>query len=639
MCGITGIYNLDRKRHPENRKIIKKMTETIIHRGPDDEGILVTNDLALGHRRLSILDLSPLGHQPMFYDRGNLVIVFNGEVYNYLEIREELLDKGYQFKSQSDTEVILAAYKEWGARCLDHFNGMWAFVIYDRRRRVLFGARDRLGVKPLYYFHDKNIFIFASEIKALLAHSNIKAKPNDKIVWDYLMQNGLVDHTEETMFAGIKDLRAGHCFTIQNDKIKIEQWWDLDHQKTTRFSNDRDYQEKFRELFFDSIKLRLRSDVPIGSCLSGGLDSSAIVCVVNKYLKDENTKQVGKWQTTFSAVYDSKKYPRYDETPYIREVIRKTHAQSFFVKPSGAKLADEIEKLVWHQDTPFGSTSIYAQWDVFRLAAQHRVKVMLDGQGSDEFMAGYLFYREIFLLQMFKSFQLIDFAKGLMAYDFSANKFAFRDFTNSLLSRGVLGKTLASRYRKHQKEFEIFDPVFQQKYHHNYSLRPTGDVFRNALYTSAKVGLASLLRYEDRNSMAFAIESRVPFLDYRLVEYLYSLPHSQKIRSGKTKWIMREALAGILPEKIKNRPDKIGFETPEKKWIKENLAQEFKKVFASESFRSRGYFNSLKVKQSFEDFLSDKTGDYRFFWRLYNLEIWFRTFIDSSARVKPGDNL
>ena len=604
------------------------MTDKIAHRGPDDEGFYVGKGLALGQRRLAILDLSPLGHQPMFFDRENLVIVFNGEVYNYIEIRQELLAKGYKFRSESDTEVILAAYQEWGSACLNRFNGMWAFVIYDRKKKVLFGARDRLGVKPLYYFCDKDRFIFASEIKAIIAHPEVKAKPNDKIVWDYLMQNGLVDHSEETMFSGIMDLRGGHSFTIANGKIKIEKWWDLDHEKTTHYSSDRDYQEKFRELFFDSIKLRLRSDVPIGSCLSGGLDSSAIVCVVNKYLKDENTAQIGKWQKTFSAVYNAKKYQGCDETPYIREVIRKTQAQPYFTRPSGEKLSKEIEKLVWHQDIPFGSTSIYAQWNVFRLASEHKMKVMLDGQGSDEFMAGYLFYREIYLLQMLKSFQLIEFAKGISHYDFKANKFAFKDFTNSLLARGILGKTLASRYRSHQREFEIFDPSWQQKYHHNYSLKPTGDVFKNALYTSAKIGLASLLRYEDRNSMAFAIESRVPFLDYRLVEFLYSLPHNQKIRGGKTKWIMREALAGILPQKIRNRHDKIGFATPEKNWIRENLAKEFKQTFNSESFRSRGYFQPNKIGRAFDAFLKGETEDYRFFWRLYNMEIWFRTFID-----------
>lgn len=627
MCGIAGIIELrvTSNKLKVDKEVIKKMADTIAHRGPDDEGFFVDDNIALGHRRLSILDLSPAGHQPMFY--GNFVIVFNGEIYNYLEIRQELIAKGYIFKSETDTEVILAAYKEWGPKCLDRFNGMWAFVIYDRKKKTVFGARDRLGVKPFYYYLDKEKFLFGSEIKAILAHPDIQARPNDKIVWDYLTQNGLVDHTEATMFQDIQELRGGYCFTLKNNQLKLKQYWNLKQGPKIQMT-DAQYQAEFRRLFLDSVKLRLRSDVPVGSCLSGGLDSSAIVCAVNGFLKKEKLNQVGKWQKTFSAVYDAKKYQGCDESPYIREVIRKTHAHGAYVYPSGAKLAQEIQKLIWHQDTPFGSTSLYAQWNVFRLASQKKVKVMMDGQGSDEFLAGYLFYREIFLLEQLRRGKIIGFIQNIWTYDFKANRFALRDFVNSLLSRGILGKNMAERYKKRRLEYQMLNSKWLVKYHHNYSLKPTSDIFQNTLYTSAKIGLCSLLRYEERNSMAFSIESRVPFLDYRLVEYLYALPHSQKIHLGQTKWVMREALKGILPEKIRQRKDKIGFATPEEKWIKENLASEFRQVFASESFRSRSYFDADKVKQTFEDFLSGKISDYRFFWRLYNLEIWLRTFVD-----------
>jgi len=629
LCGITGIINLDKKA--ASKKILGTMNATLAHRGPDDEGYYLDKNIGLGHRRLSILDLSPLGHQPMFYDNKNLVIVFNGEVYNYLEIREELLKLGYKFKSQADTEVILAAYKEWGTDCLPKFNGMWAFALYDRRKNLLFAARDRMGVKPFYYYYDKQKFLFASEIKAILKHPEIKARPNDKIVWDFLIC-GLVDHSEDTFFAGIKELRPGYYLLLKNRKLSIKKFWDLDPEAKIEYRDDKECAERFRELFIDSIKLRLRSDVPIGTCLSGGLDSSSIVGVVNNFLKKEGKiSQLGQWQKTFSSVYNDKKYPSCDEQPFIREVVKKTKVRSYLVFPSGKKLVQEIKKVIYHQDYPFSSTSIYAQWNVFRLAKQHQVKVMLDGQGADEQLAGYHPFFGIYWGQLMRNFQtwaLIYEAYNYSRYHRTPFYKVLKDLFIDLARKGIVGDFLARFVKNQWLEYDLFVNSWRNKYQSPLMIQPTDNVFKNALHSGFKIGLVSLLRYEDRDSMAFSIESRVPFLDYRLVEFIYSLPDNQKIRNGQTKWVMREALKGILPEKIRTRQDKIGFATPEAIWMKQELGKDMKKVFSSDRFNQRGYFVSDKTSEMFAKYLRGENTNYQLFWRLYCLEMWFRVFID-----------
>lgn len=631
MCGICGIINLDKS--PVETSVLERMNKALIHRGPDDEGRWIEKNIGLAQRRLSIIDLSPLGRQPMFFDKKNLAIVFNGEIYNYIEIRKDLIDLGYKFRSQSDTEVILASYKEWGIKCLERFNGMWALVIYDRKNKLIFAARDRIGVKPFYYFYDKKKFLFASEIKAILKHPEVKAKPDDRIVWDYLV-TGLVDHHEDTFFENIKELRAGKYILLKNNRLKVETYWDLDPNKPPAPKTDQEIRDKFRELFIDSVKLRLRSDVPIGTCLSGGLDSSAIVCVVNNFLKKEGKiSQIGTWQKTFSAAYEAKKFPGCvcDEREFINEVVRKTKVKSHLVFPSGKKLVEEIKDVVYHQDYPFGGTSIYAQWNVFRLAKHNGVKVMLDGQGSDELLAGYHPYFGIYFSQLLRDLNIPRLIYEVFAYSHKHERSAFDMFKELLMgaaSKGILG-SFASRFvRNRWPEYELFKHEWRNKYSPRSLYSPTKNVFRDGIHTMLKSSITSLLRYEDRDSMAFGIESRVPFLDYRLIEFVYSLADNQKIRHGETKWVMRQALKGILPEKIRNRQDKIGFATPETVWLKQDLGKDMRKVFASEKFHSRGYFEKGMASKYFEDVASGKNSNYQLFWRLYNYEMWMRVFID-----------
>jgi asparagine synthase (glutamine-hydrolysing) len=647
MCGIAGIYNINSKVissefEKENRRVLKQMTNKLIHRGPDDEGFFVNNRVAIGHRRLSIIDLSSAGHQPMFSFDKTLAIVFNGEIYNYIELREELVEKGHIFRTETDTEVILASYKQWGKKCLDHFNGMWAFALYDFSNEELFCARDRLGVKPFYYYCDRNIFVFASEPKALLVHPEIKPLVNEQSVWDYLMC-GHLDHREETFFKGIKELKGGFYLEIKSaskkivtaDKIlKISQYWDLPKKEIN--ISDAEANRVYSQLIHDSIKLRLRSDVPIGTCLSGGLDSSAITCIVNELLKNQGVKQTSKIQKTFSAVYDPKKFPKCDERKFINVVNRKTKASSNFIFPDGEKLAKDLENLIYSQDFPFGSTSIYAQYSVFKLAKNKKVKVMLDGQGVDELLAGYHTFFPVFFRSLKEKGQYLKLFREIV--DFNRNhgntmKYAFFRllFPTNLFAalKNKISFNLKNAYYNAYFDYNVFNQEWRQKYLSLVFPTPNNNPFKDQSYLLTRIqGLPSLLRYEDRNSMNFSIESRTPFLDYRLVEFVYSLPDDQKIRHGQTKWVMRQALKGVLPEKIRNRQDKVGFATPEEIWFKKNLAPQMRKVFASEKFASRPYFDHKKVILSFEKFLSGEPIMYQLFWRIYNLELWLRRFID-----------
>ena len=624
MCGIIGIIQIDKKR--VDQKILEAMTREIAHRGPDDEGFLVDQNIGLGHRRLAILDLSPTGHQPMFYDNNNLAIVFNGEIYNYLEIKKELQQLGFKFKSQSDTEVILAAYQKWGKDCLKRFNGMWAFIIYDKRENKIFAARDRLGVKPLYYWQDKEKILIASEIKAILKYPGIKPRPNKRIIWQYLV-TGWLDYNQETFFEGVKELRGGHYLEIKGKKLIIKKYWDLKINPNSL--SDQANIVQFQALFLDAVRLRLRSDVPIGTCLSGGLDSSAIVSVTNQFLKKEKIAEIGDWQKTFSAIY-GKNFPEADEQRFIREVIRKTKAKSYSIKPSGKNLAKEIKKLVFHQDQPFSTTSIYAQWNVFGLAASKKMKVILDGQGADELLAGYTGYFGIYFIDLIKKKKIIQFLKEVFLFarlhpPFWKNIFAI---LARALRAGWLGQKATNLFQAHHQSFKVFKKEFLKSFVPPKRKSFSQDYFQSALYNSIMLNLPPLLRYEDRNSMAFAIESRVPFLDYRLVEFVFSLPHSYKIRDGQTKWIMREALKGILPEKIRTRQDKIGFATPEDQWLRADLKTELSRCFASSSFGRRGYYDQKEVRRLYRDYLAKKFHDSQLFWRMYCLEMWFQVFIE-----------
>jgi len=645
MCGIAGIYSLKGNINPE---AIKKMAALLRHRGPDDEGYLAVNlesgevchlngveskangptiddfnkpaHIWLGHRRLSIIDLSAAGHQPMCNEAGSIWIVHNGEIYNFLELRRELKALNHRFISHTDTEVILHAYEEWGTDCLTRFNGMWAFAIVDLRAKRIFCSRDRIGVKPFYYAYDGKRFCFASEIKTILGVDGFSAQPNEQTIADYLFL-GLLDHTEETSFKDIYQLKPGEYLLIEGSRLTVRSYWDIE-PGDIRFGKEDEYAERFYELLKDSIRLRLRSDVPIGTCLSGGLDSSTIVCLANQLMFDGgriDPKLVGERQKTFSSCFEDHTY---DERKYIELVLKQTGAEKNYVFPGGEKFFDDLPQLLWHQDEPFGSTSIYAQWEVMRLAKKRGVKVLLDGQGGDELLGGYLPSFYYLFYEMLRNWRLGRLWKELNAF----RKYHAAKTLAAMVSRWVVPRVPQWMERKIGWAEEAFQRKFLR-----YFARPSK--FENGLdnylyHCLRSTTLPRLLHYEDRNSMAFSIEARLPFLDYRLVEFIFSLPSEQKIKDGVTKVILRKAMKGILPEEVRNRHDKMGFVTPEHVWFKTVLKDKIKGVLSSKSFAERGYFVVHKVKEAFEDYYKGRTNISSTIWGWVNLELWFRTFID-----------
>jgi asparagine synthase (glutamine-hydrolysing) len=655
MCGIAGIFHFEKEVHP---KLIQKMTNVLHHRGRDDDGFLAVNfdsrkaypltgkgskvpglkleefntpvHLFLGHRRLSILDLSPSGHQPMSNEDGTLWIVHNGEVYNFLEIKKELESLGHDFRSRTDTEVILHAYKEWGVDCLSRFNGMWAFAIWDLPKKRIFCSRDRAGVKPFYYLYDGKRFCFTSEIKALLQIDDFRADPNEQVMADYLFL-GLVDHTNETFFKNIYQLRPGEYLLFEKDRLTIQSYWDIE-AKEIRYAREGDYAERFHELLQDSIRLRLRSDVPIGSCLSGGLDSSSIVCMANKLMFDGQSidlNLVGERQKTFSSCFEN---PAYDERKFIELVIDQTGAERNYVFPKGEDLFKDLPKLIWHQDEPFGSTSIYAQWKVMEHANEKGVKVLLDGQGGDELLAGYPPSFYAFFKQTIRQLALASLIKEVKGF-LKHQGWRMDQFMPRVMA-GLVPDIFKPLFQhSNPYGFQWVQERFKKKYHRSIT-KPNRfeNELNNFLYhTFRSSALPGLLHYEDRNSMAYSIESRLPFLDYRLVEFAFGLPLESKIREGRTKVILRKAMESVLPEEITNRMDKMGFVTPEAEWFRTTLRDPIHKIFNSKSFSERGYFNIANVKNNFNDHCKGKVDNHSMIWRCVNLELWMRMFIDKNV--------
>jgi asparagine synthase (glutamine-hydrolysing) len=627
MCGICGVFSFE---GPVERELIARMCDIMKHRGPDDAGLYVNGSMGLGHRRLSIIDLSPAGHEPMSNEDQTIWLIYNGEVYNYLELRTYLEARGHVFTSQTDAEVVIHAYEEWGEECLQHFNGMWSFALWNEREQRLFCARDRLGIKPFYYHWDRRRFRFASEIKALLVDPAVERKVNESVVYDYLARAAL-DHREETFFSDILRLMPAHYLTVDFEGLKVVRYWDLGPRSVQPDgSDDADcrYAARFYELFEDSIRLRLRSDVPVGTCLSGGLDSSSVVCVANQLMFPEGNvqgREVEARQKTFSACFNE---PEYDERPFIEEVLAWTGAERNFIFPSANEVFDIINDVIWHQEEPFNSTSILAQWYVMKLAKERGVKVLLDGQGGDEMLAGYIgLYQFYLFMDLLARFQLGCLAREVIGF------LSHHSFPNTgQLRRGALRvlSLLPSGARRSSSEVPPWlAPEFVMAY------RDRGEADAETKYSSrfdeylyrrlVGNGLPALLRYEDKNAMAFSIEARIPFLDYRLVEYAFSLPSSQKIRDGVTKVVLRNAMKGILPENVRTRMGKLGFSTPESIWLRTTLKDEIKAIFHSNSFRQRNYLQVEQVKKEFALYCLGQRS-VRSIWRWVDLELWHRVF-------------
>lgn len=616
MCGIAGFFDT-RLNTEQAYSTIEQMLQTIAHRGPDARGKWFNNGLMLGHNRLSIIDLSNHANQPMFY-HGN-AIVFNGEVYNYLELRNTLTSKGYIFTTQSDTEVVMASYLEWGSDCVNHFVGMWAFVLYDAEKLLLFASRDRFGIKPFYYINKSGALFFASEIKALKACPYFSNELNINQISRGL-QMGWLCYADETYFEDISALPAAHNMFVHladdsTKDIEIVKYWDV---YTAEYS-DSDFNQKtdeFRQLFSDSISLHMRSDVPVATCLSGGLDSSAIVSEVQHQHPDAVYK-------SFSIYYDGN--GEVDERPFIREVINKyPSVEAHYKKPTDDEVKAEFHKALYHADVPSTGSSFISQYFLMKLISGNGIKVVLDGQGSDEYLGGYMhsYYRLVADLFLSGNPSKAISTTREVAGNLNLNK----GKTLAHLSKSLLS-AVSSEQSLYAMEYSRYYPFLLSEKPSAapfYLTNPPGSKLDGFLYNLIfTTSLPSLLQYEDRNSMAFSIESRVPFLDHRLVEFAFTLRNDDKIKGLETKRILRHSLKDILPDAITNRKDKKGFVTPgETKWLRGPL-QHLTEI----NYSNLSFLDKKAVKNIMEKHQKGDNSQSVLAWRIATLNYWVQHFV------------
>ena len=560
MCGIAGIISPD----PTNitgRRLLQ-MTDALAHRGPDGEGQWLDPDgsAGLGHRRLSIVDLSAAGAQPMNYlDR--YMVVHNGEIYNHPELRSFLQSKGYGFSSRTDTELIPAAYDYYGSGCVAHFEGMFAFALWDRQERILFLARDRFGEKPLFLYQDETQLLFASEMKALWA-AGIKKEINHPMLFNFITigytQNP-ADPTE-TFYNRITKLPARSWFRYdtRTGHKETHPYWDP-RPAADRTATDISILEEFDSLLSASVSRRLRSDVPVGTSLSGGLDSSAIAAHIRRL------PGAPLQFPTFSAVFPGFEK---DESAFIRQVMQHVNLTNFTTTPTAADLLNDLPRLAAQQEEPFQSASIYAQYRVYALAADHRIKVLLDGQGADELLAGYLKYYPWYWRELSRS------NRKLLAAELTAARqsgvpgpWTWKHRLAAMLPDSAARFQKRNRLARQRANPDLAKDFVRVSGISYYDL-PHGNRLNDVLYYNALInGMEELLRYADRNSMAHGVEIRLPFLDHRLAEFLFSLPAHFKIRDGWTKWLLRMNTRTLLPPEIVWRKDKTGYEPPQQSWM------------------------------------------------------------------------
>jgi asparagine synthase (glutamine-hydrolysing) len=596
MCGISGIINKNYEKVALEE--IKKINNLIKHRGPDDEGFYLEKNFAFGHRRLSIIDLTYNAHQPMEY-KNQYVITYNGEIYNYVEIKEELLKEGYTFKSNSDTEVILASYDKWGFDCVNKFNGMWAFAIYDKRKNIIFCSRDRFGIKPFYYTEVGDKFIFGSEIKQLLEFYSERVV-NKRILINYLV-TGYEDYTKETFFENIFKLEQAHnlVYDLSTNKYYLKKYYDI-------FNNKNIFDEEqaikvFKKDFYNSIKLRMRSDVKIGTCLSGGLDSSSIAAIAsNIYSEKSNNK--------FIAIHAKSSEIKNDESIFAKEVSEYCNLDLKIINPSNKEFKEILDEVIYILEEPFGGLSIFMQYFVMKKAKEIGCKVMLDGQGADEILLGYERYYPAYLMNL----GFFDFFKGVIM-SVRNSKLSliqliqyFFYFTNSKLRLNSLIKK--NNFLK--KEYlKLIDLNIIENLSKNYF-----NIFNLQYIEIFKTQLSHLLKYEDKNSMYHSIETRLPFLDFNLVETTLLIDNKLKMKNGWTKYILRKAIEKKLPNKVVWRKNKFGFEAPTKNWLDSiecDMKEEIKNSIIINKISNDINFNKLNEKQK---------------WKLFNIARWEKIF-------------
>jgi asparagine synthase (glutamine-hydrolysing) len=633
MCGINGIAFSKASGCQTDPALLERMRDVLRHRGPDDKGIFFSGPVGLGHRRLSIVDVSR-GHQPMTNEDGSLHITYNGEIYNHADYRESLEARGHVYQTHCDTETILHLYEEHGSTCVDYLRGMFAFAIWDQRKQELFIARDRLGVKPLYYVHtDDGSLYFGSEIKSLLEARAVKPEINYAVLSDYLANHA--PSGEETLFRGVKRLLPGHVMTWSDGEVSIRRYWDVDFSKDDDVHDDKSYIDQWSELFRESVRLRLMADVPLGMFLSGGIDSSAIAAVMSGMVSEPIK--------TFSVAFREREA---NELEYARLVADayKTNHHEVVVTPE--QFFATLPRLVWHEDEPLAHPSSVALYFVSKLASKH-VKVVLTGEGSDELLAGYGRYRRTI---------------WNLAWGRQYNKLTpsiARDTIRKQIERLPQGGRMR---QKLMRTFLVLSPELESIYFDNFAVFPTSmqqhlftpetkDRIRSVdpyvelrrllertkdlslldglLYADIKTYLHELLMKQDQMSMATSVESRVPFLDHKLVEFTAKMPDTMKLRGGTTKYVLRESMKGVLPEEILTR-SKMGFPVPIGAWLRGSHAVIVDEYILSDRAMSRGIFDGDFVKQLVKRHKAGENHSERL-WSLINFEMWQRQFFDGET--------
>lgn len=605
--------------------------DVVAHRGPDGRGWrefeAPTGRVALGHRRLAIIDVSDAGAQPMADPSGRYHLVFNGELYNYLELRAELIALGFAFRTQTDSEVLLVAFIAWGKQALARFLGMFAFAIWDDRDKCLFVARDRFGIKPLYVVSQGGQVAVASEIKQLLPLPGVSSRMNTARVYDFLA-SGISDHTSETMFADVRQLRGGECAFVDassgGSAMKVQRWYAAFALDRYRRLSEVEAAAEYRALLADSVKLHLRSDVPVGSCLSGGLDSSSIVCLMSGMLGD------GARVSTVSACYAE---PSVNEKPFIDEVVAATRSTPHFVYPRADDVLQHASDITWHQDEPFGSTSIFAQWCVFGAARRGGIKVMLDGQGADEQLAGYHASFHYYLADLARRRHWLSLAKtvlerrrmhgvplgpqiGRLGVRLLPRQLSRRLIGghHSLVEHNWLGSEAFRLERAREPALEVARELL--------GLPQITDIATLCVTLTFASNLQMLLHWEDRNSMAHSVEARVPFVDHRLVELALALGNDHKIVGADTKRVLRRAMTGVIPEMVRKRRDKLGFATPEQEWFRGPLREVIQQGVEATLRYFPDLLNPAGTRALVADMLQGRRPvDFRI-WRIVNLGIW-----------------
>lgn len=626
MCGFVGIINKNGALPDEFE--LRRMAQTIHHRGPDEDGILIEGAIGLFHKRLSIIDLAT-GQQPMTYNE--CTIVFNGEIYNYVELRNELKKKGHNFRTTSDTEVILHLYEEYGDCFVELLNGMFAFLIYDRNKKRLFIAKDHFGIKPLYWFHNQEVILLGSEIKALLSHTAVQATVDNNNLYEYLTFQFVMG--EGTMFADINKIQAGHFVTInlENWDVREVKYWSPNF-KIDKFHTEEYFVVELRKILEETISQQLRSDVPLGTYLSGGLDSSFVTIMASHFM-DKPLK-------SFTGAF--REGPEFNELEYAREVAQRTNSELFEIFPTEQEFIDTLPKLIYHLDEPVAGPGLFPQYIVSKKASEH-VKVILGGQGGDEIFGGYARYMIAYLEQAIKGAifetneeeehivslkSILPNLPSLRQYVPMMKNFwsdgAFeamdRRYYNLLNRMQTTNQFLKDDFLSGRNDKLIFD-----KFSVYFNNSDTKSYFNKMTHFDMFGSLPGLLQVEDRVSMSVSIESRVPLLDRRIVDLISRMPAGMKFRGGEMKYLLKKAIRDVMPEKIFDRKDKMGFPVPLHIWTKNKAKPFIMDVLLSKKAKERGIIDTRHV----ENLINNEQPFGRGLWGLLSLELWYNEFIDN----------